>query len=68
VVDAAQTEDVLFGEQGLARMLRPGHAVMLCPTIAPQDVESFAAGWLCAACIRWTRPCRAGRPGRATAP
>ena len=42
VVDAAQTEDVLFGEQGLARMLRPGHAVMLCPTIAPQDVESFA--------------------------
>lgn len=43
VVDAAQTEDVLFGEQGLARMLRPGHAVMLCPTIAPQDVESFAA-------------------------
>lgn len=43
VVDAAQTEDVLFGEQGLARMLRPGHAVMLCPTISPQDVESFAA-------------------------
>jgi putative dehydrogenase len=43
VVDAAQTEDVLFGEHGLARMLRPGHTVMLCPTIAPQDVESFAA-------------------------
>lgn len=43
VVDAAQTEAVLFGEQGLSRMLRPGHAVMLCPTIAPQDVESFAA-------------------------
>ncbi|WP_411883470.1 NAD(P)-dependent oxidoreductase [Polaromonas sp. YR568] len=43
VVDAAQTEDVLFGEQGLARMLQPGHAVMLCPTIAPEDVESFAA-------------------------
>ena len=43
VVDAAQTEDVLFGDQGLARMLRPGHAVVLCPTISPQDVESFAA-------------------------
>lgn len=42
VVDAAQTGDVLFGERGLARMLKPGHAVMLCPTIAPQDVESFA--------------------------
>ena len=43
VVDAAQTEAVLFGERGLARMLRPGHAVILCPTIAPQDVEFFAA-------------------------
>lgn len=43
VVDAAQTEDVLFGVQGLACMLQPDHAVMLCPTIAPQDVESFAA-------------------------
>jgi putative dehydrogenase len=43
VVDAAQTEDVLFDNQGLARMLQPGHAVMLCPTISPQDVESFAS-------------------------
>ncbi|MFS2032698.1 NAD(P)-dependent oxidoreductase [Polaromonas sp. CT11-55] len=43
VVDAAQTEEVLFGGNGLDRMLLPGHAVMLCPTIAPQDVESFAA-------------------------
>lgn len=43
VVDAVQTEEVLFGAQGLARMLQPGHTVLLCPTIAPQDVESFAA-------------------------
>src|SRR6478752_7324891 len=43
VVDAAQTEEVLFGGEGLAHMLRPGHAVMLCPTIAPGDVESFAS-------------------------
>jgi putative dehydrogenase len=43
VVDAAQTEEVLFGPNGLARMLQPGHTVMLCPTISPQDVESFAA-------------------------
>ncbi|MGH6640180.1 MAG: NAD(P)-dependent oxidoreductase [Polaromonas sp.] len=43
VVDAAQTETVLFGRHGLASMLQPGHAVMLCPTIAPQDVESFAS-------------------------
>ena len=43
VVDAAQTETVLFGPHGLASMLQPGHAVMLCPTIAPEDVESFAS-------------------------
>ena len=43
VVDAAQTEDVLFGECGLAHRLQPGQTVMLCPTISPQDVESFAA-------------------------
>lgn len=42
VVDAVQTEEVLFGAQGLACMLQPGHTVLLCPTIAPQDVESFA--------------------------
>jgi putative dehydrogenase len=42
VVDAAQTEAVLFGATGLARRLQPGHTVMLCPTISPQDVESFA--------------------------
>lgn len=42
VVDAAQTDVVLFGPHGLARMLQPGHTVMLCPTISPQDVEAFA--------------------------
>ena len=42
VVDAPQTERVLFGAQGLAQMLQPGHTVVLCPTISPQDVESFA--------------------------
>ena len=43
VVDAAQTETVLFGDDGLAAMLQPGHVVMLCPTMAPDDVESFAS-------------------------
>ncbi|HSV51028.1 MAG TPA: NAD(P)-dependent oxidoreductase [Burkholderiaceae bacterium] len=42
VVDAAQTQEVLFGPQGAALALQPGRAVMLCPTIAPHDVESFA--------------------------
>ena len=42
VVDAAQTEDVLFGAHGLAHSLPSGQTVILCPTILPQDVESFA--------------------------
>lgn len=42
VVDAAQVRDVLFGTGGLARHLPAGHVVMLCPTIAPHDVESIA--------------------------
>ena len=42
VVDAAQTEAVLFGPDGVALALAPGADVMLCPTIAPDDVERFA--------------------------
>ena len=43
VVDAAQAEAVLFGPEGAAAALAPGRAVLLCPTIAPQDVERLAA-------------------------
>lgn len=43
VVDAAQTEAVLFGDDGAAAALPRGATVMLCPTIAPADTERFAA-------------------------
>ena len=43
VVEAVQTEEVLFGEDGLAYQLQPNQTVILCPTILPQDVELFAA-------------------------
>jgi 3-hydroxyisobutyrate dehydrogenase-like beta-hydroxyacid dehydrogenase len=43
VVDAAQAQAVLFGEHGAAAGLRPGQAVMLCPTIAPEDTEALSA-------------------------
>lgn len=43
VVDAAQTEAVLFGPHGAAANLAAGCAVLLCPTIAPADVERIAA-------------------------
>ena len=43
VVDAAQAETVLFGPQGAAAALPMAASVMLCPTIAPADVERLAA-------------------------
>jgi len=42
VVDAVQTKTVLFGARGVMVTLAPGAAVMLCPTIAPDDTERFA--------------------------
>lgn len=43
VVDATQCDDVLFGDAGAAQALQPGQTVMLCPTIAPADVERLGA-------------------------
>ena len=44
VVDAQQVGSVLFGPDGAAASLAPGRAVLLCPTIAPADVERLADG------------------------
>ena len=44
VVDGAQTLSVLFdASDAAARELRPGVQVLLCPTIAPAEVEAAAA-------------------------
>ena len=49
VVDGTQTREVLFGADGVVASRRPAGdgvppcTVMLCPTIAPEDVESAAA-------------------------
>jgi 3-hydroxyisobutyrate dehydrogenase len=42
VVDAGQTEEVLFGPKGAAQVMRAGQDVLLCPTISPHDVEEIA--------------------------
>jgi putative dehydrogenase len=42
VVDGVQTRAVLFGAHGLAGSVRPGHTVLLCPTLAPDDVIGCA--------------------------
>ena len=43
VVDAAQCDDVLFGAGSVAEGLHASSTVMICSTIAPGDVERFAA-------------------------
>ena len=42
VVNAAQVNQVITGEGGLGSALNAAHTLMLCPTIAPDDVERFA--------------------------
>lgn len=42
VLNAAQTESVLFGEQGVVPMLKPGTVVMACATVPPEFARSMA--------------------------
>jgi L-threonate 2-dehydrogenase len=42
VVDAAQCDEVLFGNAGAGDRWHTGTTVVLCPTIAPHDVERIA--------------------------
>ena len=64
VVDGAQTHSVLFGADGAAGALRPGAAVILCPTIAPADTERAAAA-LAARGVEAIDAPMSGGPGRA---
>ncbi len=43
VVNAAQTEAVLFGEHGIAAKLAPGTAVVACATVPPEAARDMAA-------------------------
>jgi L-threonate 2-dehydrogenase len=43
VVTAAQCREVVFGVNGAGEALQAGQTVVLCPTIAPEDVESIGA-------------------------
>jgi len=66
VVDAAQTEAVLFGSDGVASAASPRTCVVLCPTIAPESVGAFAAR-LDALAIDWIEAPMSGGPARARA-
>jgi putative dehydrogenase len=43
VVNAAQTDDVLFGADGCAARLAPGTVVLCCTTVAPEYARSLSA-------------------------
>jgi L-threonate 2-dehydrogenase len=64
VVDAAQTNAVLFGPHGAVASLAPGAAVMLCPTIAPADTERLVEA-LAERGLDWLDAPMSGGPERA---
>jgi 3-hydroxyisobutyrate dehydrogenase len=64
VIDAKQTHDVLFGEHGITSKLKPGATVMMCPTLAPEDVEGFAQS-LQPLAVRFIDAPMSGGPARA---
>src|SRR6188768_4220614 len=66
VVDAAQTEAVLFGGDGVANANAARPCVVLCPTIAPESVGSFSTR-LDALGIDWIEAPMSGGPARARA-
>jgi len=43
VVDAAQTEEVVFGEHGVAAGLQPGGVLVVCSTVSPEFSGPLAA-------------------------
>lgn len=43
VVNAAQTRDVLFGEYGVATVMKPGGVIISCATMAPSNARLLAS-------------------------
>lgn len=43
VLNAAQTEAVLFGESGLVPLMKPGSVVIACATVPPEFARTMAA-------------------------
>lgn len=64
VVDAAQCWQVLSGPMGLLEGVQAGQTVILCPTIAPEDVDALAAP-LIAAGVQVIDAPMSGGPARA---
>jgi 3-hydroxyisobutyrate dehydrogenase len=64
VVDAAQTEDVVFGERGVAAGMQPGGVLVMCSTVSP-GFSGPLAGRLAPRGIRVLDAPVSGGPARA---
>ena len=64
VVNAAQTEAVLFGADGAADRLRPGAVFVMCSTVDPNVRSRLSGAWPSRACSTSTPRSPAARPRR----
>lgn len=62
VVNASQTEAVLFGEGGIASTLRPGSVFVMCSTVTRPGRPRWKPVWRRWASTTWTRRSRAAPP------
>jgi L-threonate 2-dehydrogenase len=63
VVNAAQTQDVLFGEQGCLLRLRPGTVILCCATVAPEAARTLGQRMTEAGFLMLDSPVSGGRTG-----
>lgn len=63
VVNAAQTESVLFGDGGAVAAARPGTVFVLCATMAPRDAQSLCERLAAAGMLAIDAPVSGGRRG-----
>jgi 3-hydroxyisobutyrate dehydrogenase-like beta-hydroxyacid dehydrogenase len=63
VVNAAQTEDVLFGAQGCLGRIRKGAVVLCCATIAPEAARALEGKITAAGFLMLDAPVSGGKAG-----
>ncbi len=63
VVNAAQTEDVLFGRHGCLARMEKGAVILCCATIAPEAARSLEAKITAAGFLMLDAPVSGGRAG-----
>ena len=63
VINAAQTEDVLFGPHGCLAKLRPGAVVLCCATVAPEAARALGKRITEAGFLMLDSPVSGGKAG-----